>query len=313
MVVDEVGKTRFTKFSRPKSRSASKKRGRRRSQRKQRVKTKIPTKNIPPESDKLETLSLEVQDLKSTVLSLKPELRRLTEVSDSLESQLADLKDYSEKRMQGTVHDLEELDSKIEEARISIERLSRDFERLLEERVPIRKIRMPPPITSQLTFYEGEEPLAFQLGVAPGVLDAAMECARSHVGRKDIPDEEVVGVLTGRVVGNTIVIEEAVAGRTSYSGLTGVALDPKNLAEIVDAMVKDGRYRSIVGWYHSHLGLGVFLSDVDVKTQLTLQQFTYVIALVVDPTNDEHGFFYVDKNAKLSDGRPKIVRFVKKE
>jgi len=279
--------------------------------RKRRKRKIITSIGAPSETDRIDLLTSKTKDLESTVSFLNSESRRLSEISSTLESQISDLRDYLGKRIQAIEDDADDLDSKIEGARISVERLSRDFDRFLEDALPVRRIKMPPPITSQLTIYKGEEPLPFQIGVIPGTVEEVMERAKSRVDREGKSDEEIVGVLTGRVVGNTVVIEEAITGRPSHSGLTEVALDPKNLAEIVDSMMKEGKNRSIVGWYHSHLGLGVFLSDVDVKTQLTLQQFKYVIALVVDPLKNEHGFFYVDKDAKLADGRSKVIRLEK--
>ncbi|MEM3017363.1 MAG: hypothetical protein QXO25_00600 [Candidatus Bathyarchaeia archaeon] len=258
-------------------------------------------------------LNVEIQNLKSSISLLKLELRRLSETSKVLESQISSVRDHYEKRIQSIAENNDYLESRLEEVRISTERLSRDLDKLLEARSAVRKITMPPPITAQLSIYEGERPLAFQVGVVPGVVESIIESARSHVNRDGKPDEEIVGVLIGRVVGKTVVVEEAVLGKTSYSGLTEVAIDPKNLAEIIDRMMREDSSRRVVGWYHSHLGIGVFLSDVDIKTQLMLQQFLYVIALVVDPIKNDYGFFYVDRESKLPDGRPNVVRFIKKE
>jgi len=265
------------------------------------------------EADKVEVLTARIKDLESVVSFLNSESRRLSESGGTLESRISDLKDYFGNRIRSMEEDVDELDSRIEETRVSVERLSRDFDRFLESELPVRRIKMPPPITPQLTIYKGMESLSFQIGVTPGTIEDVMDRAKAQVDRQGKPDEEIVGILTGRVVGKTVVVEEAISGRPSYSGLTEVALDPKNLAEIVDSMMKEGKNRSIVGWYHSHLGLGVFLSDVDVKTQLTLQQFTYVIALVVDPIKNEHAFFYVDRDVKMPDGRLKVIKFEKAE
>jgi proteasome lid subunit RPN8/RPN11 len=263
--------------------------------------------------NEIRELTVEIQNLKSSTSFLKSELRRLFEISKVLESQISSASDHFEKRIQTIVENNSYLESRLEEVRISTERLSRDLDKLLEARPAARKITMPPPITAQLTIYDGEEPLAFQVGVVPGVVESVIESARSHVNQSGKPDEEIVGVLIGRVVGKTVVVEEAVLGKTSYSGLTEVAIDPKNLAEIIDRMMKEDSSRRVVGWYHSHLGIGVFLSDVDIRTQLMLQQFRYVIALVVDPIKNDYGFFYVDRESKLPDGRPNVVRFIKKE
>jgi len=50
--------------------------------------------------------------------------------------------------------------------------------------------------------------------------------------------------------------------------------------------------RNIVGWYHSHPGLGVFLSVRDHLTQRSFFTNPWQIALVVDPNRDTFGFFY---------------------
>ena len=50
--------------------------------------------------------------------------------------------------------------------------------------------------------------------------------------------------------------------------------------------------RNIVGWYHSHPGLGVFLSARDHLTQRSFFTNPWQIALVVDPNRDIFGFFY---------------------
>ena len=47
----------------------------------------------------------------------------------------------------------------------------------------------------------------------------------------------------------------------------------------------------IVGWWHTHPGLGCFLSDIDLKTQEFFFPESYQIALVIDPSSDEYKFF----------------------
>ncbi|MGQ9543641.1 MAG: hypothetical protein ACUVTM_06120 [Candidatus Bathyarchaeia archaeon] len=264
------------------------------------------TQRIIPLTDRLEALDLEVKALRSTISLLQSEVERM---SGSVESQIADLREYFGGKIRSTHDEFEEVHSKIEEIKVSIERLSRDLDKVFEGHLSVRRIRMPPPISSQLTIYRGEETAPFQIGVAPGVLETVMANAKAHINRRGKPDEEVVGVLVGRVVDNTVVVEEPIACKASYSGLTEVAMDPNDLAEIVDRIMRDGGGRSIVGWYHSHLGLGVFLSDLDVKTQLMLQQFSHVVALVVDPMILEFGFFYVE--GKTPEGRPRILKFLK--
>nr|MDO8117044.1 hypothetical protein [Candidatus Sigynarchaeota archaeon] len=61
---------------------------------------------------------------------------------------------------------------------------------------------------------------------------------------------------------------------------------------------KDKEYPGsiIVGWYHSHPDLGVFLSSVDIAT-MKMYDKKYHVALVVDPVRDERAFFKIDDQA----------------
>ncbi|MFX0098006.1 MAG: Mov34/MPN/PAD-1 family protein [Candidatus Hodarchaeota archaeon] len=49
----------------------------------------------------------------------------------------------------------------------------------------------------------------------------------------------------------------------------------------------------IVGWWHSHPNLGVFLSSVDIST-MEMYDKDFHVALVVDPIRDERAFFKID-------------------
>jgi hypothetical protein len=49
--------------------------------------------------------------------------------------------------------------------------------------------------------------------------------------------------------------------------------------------------KTIVGWYHSHPGFGVFLSDRDRFIHLSFFNSPHQIALVYDPQSREHGVF----------------------
>ncbi|WP_455369402.1 hypothetical protein [[Eubacterium] cellulosolvens] len=275
------------------------------------LRTKNTVKRRKEKKVKVKKSSTEFEKYGNKVSSLKSDLRRLSDLYESLESRIVDFKEYFEKKIRVVSNSVGDLETKIDEIRVSNDRLARDFDKFFEGHLPTRKINMPPPITSQITIYKAEEPMDLRIGILPDIIKQIMKRAKSKIGRDDKPDEEVVGLLTGRVHGKTVIIEEAIPGRAAHAGYAEVELDPSDLAEIIDKMMREGKNRNIVGWYHSHLDLGVFLSDVDIRTQLTLQQFSYVIALVVDPIRNRHGFFYVDTRIKMSDGRPKIIEFIK--
>jgi 26S proteasome regulatory subunit N11 len=47
----------------------------------------------------------------------------------------------------------------------------------------------------------------------------------------------------------------------------------------------------IVGWYHTHPGLGVFLSSTDLRTQKLYFAAPWQVAVVIDPVSSQFGFF----------------------
>ena len=117
----------------------------------------------------------------------------------------------------------------------------------------------------------------------------AIEKIRKHA--KENPDSEVIGLLTGRMQDNVLIVEEAVTGEI-ISEKTRASLTPKTMAKIADQILSGKTKGNVVGWYHSHPGFGVFMSEIDVQTQMKLHQFSpYIVALVFDPIKDEMGLF----------------------
>lgn len=53
----------------------------------------------------------------------------------------------------------------------------------------------------------------------------------------------------------------------------------------------------IVGWYHTHPDLGVFLSDADIFIQQNFFREPWQVAMVVDPVRADRGFFLSWKSA----------------
>ena len=55
----------------------------------------------------------------------------------------------------------------------------------------------------------------------------------------------------------------------------------------------------VIGWWHSHINIGCFLSPTDIHTQECFFPESYQIALVVDPIRGEYEFFTLDLTSKL--------------
>jgi proteasome lid subunit RPN8/RPN11 len=124
----------------------------------------------------------------------------------------------------------------------------------------------------------------FYVSIEKGVLDKVMEKAKSN-------ENEIIGILVGKIEDHTIVISDAVSGEQEQ-GSTRASLPPSTIAKVTDQILKGEVEGRIVGWYHSHPGFGLFMSQTDINTQQNLQQFSSMVtALIVDPDCEEFGFF----------------------
>lgn len=114
---------------------------------------------------------------------------------------------------------------------------------------------------------------------------------------------EVCGILIGREEGPLTIVEACIAGVNAAQGGAHVTFTQDTWEHIYQ--VKDAKYPNerIVGWYHSHPGFGVFLSDHDLFIHENFFSSPQQIAWVYDPHNDEEGCFgwHEGKIEKLDD------------
>jgi proteasome lid subunit RPN8/RPN11 len=102
---------------------------------------------------------------------------------------------------------------------------------------------------------------------------------------------EVCGVLIGPRGGNEVQVTASIAGENAAQAGTHVTFTQEtweHVYKIKDAQFPDDR---IVGWYHSHPGFGVFLSDHDAFIHQNFFSSQDQIAWVFDPHSDEEGCF----------------------
>jgi hypothetical protein len=66
---------------------------------------------------------------------------------------------------------------------------------------------------------------------------------------------------------------------------------PEAWAHISGLIEEDYPDLAIVGWYHSHPGLGVFMSGTDRSTQNAFFNHPWNVAVVVDPIAHNTGWF----------------------
>ena len=102
---------------------------------------------------------------------------------------------------------------------------------------------------------------------------------------------EVCGVLIGSDSNGSLAIDACIAGLNAAQAGTHVTFTQDTWEHIY--RTKDTKYpdNRIVGWYHSHPGFGVFLSDHDTFIHKNFFSSPLQVAWVYDPLSDEEGCF----------------------
>lgn len=102
---------------------------------------------------------------------------------------------------------------------------------------------------------------------------------------------EVCGVLIGSHEKNGLAIEACISGLNAAQAGTHVTFTQDTWEHIYKTKDRDYPEQRIVGWYHSHPGFGVFLSDHDTFIHKNFFSSPLQVAWVYDPHSDEEGCF----------------------
>jgi proteasome lid subunit RPN8/RPN11 len=102
---------------------------------------------------------------------------------------------------------------------------------------------------------------------------------------------EVCGVLIGNTDHERMVVEACIQGINAAQGGAHVTFTQDTWEHIYKIKDKDYPDHKIVGWYHSHPGFGVFLSEHDLFIQQNFFSNPQQVAWVYDPHTDEEGCF----------------------
>ncbi|HEY0090423.1 MAG TPA: hypothetical protein VGB37_16355, partial [Candidatus Lokiarchaeia archaeon] len=98
--------------------------------------------------------------------------------------------------------------------------------------------------------------------------------------------KEIYGILIGNTDDNFVYVERAEA--LTYGHSTNVQLDTKHyvfIDEIEQKLQEENKGFYMIGWFHSHPGLNLFFSYIDLMNQLSFQQSNPdFIGLVFDHT-----------------------------
>jgi proteasome lid subunit RPN8/RPN11 len=153
------------------------------------------------------------------------------------------------------------------------------------------------------------------------VLEIDSEVARAiRQHARSSMNQEICGVLVGTENGSTTIISSRIEGKEASQGGAHVTFTQETWNHIYK--VKDARFPNdkIVGWYHSHPGFGVFLSEYDLFIQQNFFNAKHQVAWVFYPQCDQvSGVGWVgEKIARLEnitvvDTKAKIDTTPKKE
>lgn len=130
------------------------------------------------------------------------------------------------------------------------------------------------------------EPIVF-------VREDVLRQMRAH-GGEDL-DNELGGILLGSASssehGTLVFVEAAIPALHTDAARGSVTFTHDTWAEI--NRVKDADYpdKRVVGWYHTHPGFGLFLSEYDLFIHRNFFDLPWQVALVIDPRSGKDGFF----------------------
>ncbi len=129
----------------------------------------------------------------------------------------------------------------------------------------------------------------FQVVFRQSVLDEI------HLHGQSAPSIEVCGVLVGTgyrdARGPYLLIEHCIRGNGATSQSTNVTFTADTWQHIQDMMDRKHPTQKILGWYHTHPGFGIFLSEMDVFICDNFFNLPWQIAFVYDPQSGEEGNF----------------------
>jgi proteasome lid subunit RPN8/RPN11 len=105
------------------------------------------------------------------------------------------------------------------------------------------------------------------------------------------PKTEVCGVLIGEIEEGATHVHACIAGANAAQGGAHVTFTQDTWEHIYKIKDRDFAEERIVGWYHSHPGFGIFLSDHDTFIHKNFFSAPEQVAWVFDPHSDEEGCF----------------------
>jgi len=116
---------------------------------------------------------------------------------------------------------------------------------------------------------------------------SALDSALGHARTGASVQQETMGLLVGRFCqsrGRNYVLVEGYVTAPNVASSVSVRFSESSFGELSSQLFTAvGSKQVVVGWLHSHPGLGCFLSHTDIATQQRYFDHPQAIAAVVDP------------------------------
>jgi len=114
-------------------------------------------------------------------------------------------------------------------------------------------------------------------------------------GRAGVP-MEVMGLMLGEFIDDyTVRCVDVFSMPQSGNSVSVEAVDPVFQTKMLDMLKQTGRPEMVVGWYHSHPGMGCWFSGTDINTQQSFEQLNpRAVGVVIDPIQSVKGKVVID-------------------
>jgi proteasome lid subunit RPN8/RPN11 len=134
----------------------------------------------------------------------------------------------------------------------------------------------------------------FRIFISEEAFDRATTRGQADLSR------EVGGILVGRLCqddsGPFVAIETTIDALHAEEKGTELTFTHATWEHVHKEMDSKHQGKKILGWYHTHPGFGVFLSDRDLFIHQSFFNLPYQVALVYDPKSHAHGVFTWHEN-----------------
>ena len=140
--------------------------------------------------------------------------------------------------------------------------------------------------------------------ILQSVINEIKEHGRSSMNR------EVCGVLIGELCWDKeayLLIDARIEGKYADHQSGSVTFTSETWDFIHQELSDKHPDKKIVGWYHTHPGFGIFLSNMDFFIHENFFGLKWQPAYVYDPQAETDGFFFWDENNNMAQGKISII------